>query len=70
VRILSVNPLNDGTRSGTVDNLAKLLRFIEAASEDSELCDPGLHQAIKVASATAVQLKRFDQDNGESGRSG
>jgi len=70
VQILNVNPLNDGTRSGTVDNLAALLRFIEAASEDSEICDPGLHQAIKVASATAVQLKRFDQENGESDRSG
>ena len=67
---MNVNPLNDGTRSGTVDNLAALLRFIEAASEDNEICDPGLHQVIKMASATAVQLKRFDQGNGESDRSG
>jgi hypothetical protein len=62
VQILNVNPLNDGTRSGTVDNLAALLSFIEAATEDSEICDPGLHQAIKIASATARKLKKFEAE--------
>ncbi|WP_139073851.1 hypothetical protein [Aliivibrio fischeri] len=57
---MNLNPLNDGTKSGTVDNLAALLRHIEAASDDSEMCDPGLHLVIKVASATARELQAFD----------
>jgi len=58
---LSLNPLNDGTKSGTFDNLASLLRHIESVSDDSEVCDPGLHLVIKMASATARELQDFDK---------
>lgn len=53
---MRLNPLNDGTKSGTLDNLAILLRHIESVSDDSEVCDPGLHLVIKMASATAGEL--------------
>ena len=58
---MSLNPLNDGTKSGTFDYLASLLRHIESVSDDSEVCDPGLHLVIKMASATARELQDFDK---------
>lgn len=54
------NALNDGTISGTVANLAQLLRFLASASENPELCDPGLHLAILTASQTARELEQKD----------
>ncbi|HCE1515481.1 TPA: hypothetical protein NGR29_004425 [Vibrio parahaemolyticus] len=54
------NALNDGTRSGTLTNLAHLLRFLASASENPEICDPGLHQAILQASLTAKELEQKD----------
>ena len=65
---MNLNPLNDGTISGTVDNLAALLRHIESASDDSEVCDPGLHLVIKVASATAKQLLVFEEEKEKAGQ--
>lgn len=55
---MTVNALNDGTKSGTLANLADFLRFLASASENPELCDPGLHQAILQASLTAGQLEK------------
>lgn len=55
---MTVNALNDGTKSGTLANLANFLRFLASASENPELCDPGLHQAILQASLTAGQLEK------------
>lgn len=55
---MNVNALNDGTKSGTLGNLAQYLRFLACASEDPELCDPGLHQAILIASQTAALLEQ------------
>lgn len=55
---LTVNALNDGTKSGTLANLANFLRFLASASENPELCDPGLHQGILQASLTAGQLEK------------
>ncbi|HHY0482714.1 hypothetical protein [Vibrio parahaemolyticus] len=54
------NALNDGTRSGTLSNLAQLLCFLASASENSDMCDPGLHLAILQASLTAKELERKD----------
>jgi len=67
---LSLNPLNDGTKSGTFDNLASLLRHIESVSDDSEVCDPGLHLVIKMASATARQLQSFDEEKESTDQGG
>lgn len=57
--IVNKNTLNDGTRSGTVANVAHLLRFLAAASEDPELCDPGLHLMIVLASQTVRDLDKL-----------
>lgn len=54
------NALNDGTRSGTLSNLAQFLRFLASASENPDMCDPGLHQAILQASLTAKELEQKD----------
>ncbi|WP_299071923.1 hypothetical protein [uncultured Paraglaciecola sp.] len=67
---MSLNPLNDGTKSGTFDNLASLLRHIESVSDDSEVCDPGLHLVIKMASATARQLQGFDEEKESTDQGG
>ncbi|HAS6087781.1 hypothetical protein [Vibrio parahaemolyticus] len=57
---MNLNALNDGTRSGTLSNLAQYLRFLASASENPEICDPGLHQAILIASQTARELEQKD----------
>lgn len=67
---MSLNPLNDGTKSGTFDNLASLLRHIESVSDDSEVCDPGLHLVIKIASATARKLQGFDEEKESTDQGG
>ncbi|HAS6073666.1 hypothetical protein ACXHQB_23640 [Vibrio parahaemolyticus] len=56
------NALSDGTRSGTLSNLAQYLSFLATAAANPDLCDPGLHKAILQASLTARELEQKESN--------
>lgn len=43
-------------------DLSEYLEFLSCGSENSELCHPGLHQAIKKASVAAKNLAEAEKD--------
>lgn len=44
----------------TIEDLSEYLSFLSCASEDSELCDPGLHNGIRIASLAARNLTKTE----------
>ncbi|PUZ90846.1 hypothetical protein DC364_23025, partial [Vibrio vulnificus] len=57
------NSLITGDLSCTIKNLDEFLRFLCAAGEDSEVCDPGLAHGLRLAQGASSWLKKSLQDN-------
>ncbi|CAK2045722.1 conserved hypothetical protein [Vibrio crassostreae] len=51
------NNLITGDLSCTIKNLDELLRFLCAAGEDSEVCDPGLAHGLRLAQGASSWIK-------------
>ncbi len=56
------NRLITGHFSSTISNLDGFLRMLCAASEDDELCDPGLAQGLNLARQASQWLKNHVND--------
>ncbi|EGR2700614.1 hypothetical protein DUG79_25690 [Vibrio parahaemolyticus] len=57
------NSLITGDLSCTIKNLDEFLRFLCAAGEDSEVCDPGLAHGLRLAQGASSWIKNSLQDN-------
>lgn len=57
------NSLITGDLSCTIKNLDEFLRFLCAAGEDSEVCDPGLAHGLRLAQGASSWIKKSLQDN-------
>ena len=57
------NSLITGDLSCTIKNLDEFLRFLCAAGEDSEVCDPGLAHGLRLAQSASSWIKNSLQDN-------
>ncbi len=51
------NNLITGDLSCTIKNLDEFLRFLCAAGEDSEVCDPGLAHGLRLAQGASSWIK-------------
>ena len=51
------NNLITGDLSCTIKNLDEFLRFLCAAGEDSEACDPGLAHGLRLAQGASSWIK-------------
>ena len=57
------NSLITGDLSCTIKNLDEFLRFLCAAGEDSEVCDPGLAHGLRLAQDASCWIKKTLQEN-------
>ncbi|MBT2925345.1 hypothetical protein PN39_05575 [Vibrio anguillarum] len=57
------NSLITGDLSCTIKNLDEFLRFLCAAGEDSEVCDPGLAHGLRLAQGASSWIKKSLQDS-------
>jgi len=54
-------PLNT-SQIDSLEGLSLFLEFLSCASEDQELCHPGLQESIRLASSAAKKLVKAEKD--------